>query len=156
VSLQIKHHIENETFLLLPYKALIWEERKTLILADLHLGKITHFRKRGIPVPQDGERDNFERFSYLILNHEVDTVLILGDLFHSDYNAQWDNFLGFLDAFSDIEFKLVMGNHDILDANKYIAKNLTVYQENLVIPPFNFTHHPEESVLYNICGHIHP
>ena len=30
---------------------MIWENTNTLLVADIHLGKITHFRKAGIAVP---------------------------------------------------------------------------------------------------------
>lgn len=127
-----------------------------LILADLHLGKITHFRKNGIALPKEGEKDNFDRFAFLILNYPIKRILILGDLFHSDYNAEWDAFLLFLDKFPDKEFILVKGNHDILSDKDYSSANLTIYPLALEMPPFYFTHHPVESKRFNICGHIHP
>lgn len=156
ISQETTHSLKGQNLVLLPEKAIIWSEEQMLILADLHLGKITHFRKQGIPIPKEGEKDNFDRFSFLILNYPVKKILILGDLFHSDYNAQWEAFLEFLDKFPKKEFILVKGNHDILDNNNYKRKNLSVYPLSLEIPPFYFTHHPEDSALYNVCGHIHP
>mgnify|MGYP001954784029 CR=1 FL=1 len=135
---------------------MIWKEQKMLILADLHLGKITHFRKQGIPLPKEVEKDNFDRFSYLILNHNVDSILILGDLFHSEYNSEWEAFLTFLSRFPNKKFILVKGNHDILGASNYITDNLEVHKECYINGPFHFTHHPEDHNLYNVCGHIHP
>lgn len=128
-----------------------------LILADLHLGKVTHFRKNGIPLPKQVEKDNYDRFSYLILNYHPEVILILGDLFHSHYNDEWEAFLNFISLFPKKEFILVKGNHDILDKKKYLGPNLTVYNEDFQSGPFHFTHHPEKHEhLYNICGHIHP
>lgn len=127
-----------------------------LILADLHLGKITHFRKAGIAVPKEAEKDNFDRFSFLLLNYDINEVLILGDLFHSHYNLEWENFIDFLKKFKDLSFHLVLGNHDILSEQNYVVDNLKVYK-NHTIDPFFFTHEPHSTPgLYNMCGHIHP
>ena len=43
--------ILDEQFDLYPQKAIFWRTQHTLLLSDLHLGKINHFRKAGIPVP---------------------------------------------------------------------------------------------------------
>ena len=38
-------------WVLLAGRALLWPERRTLLVADLHLGKGAVFRARGVPVP---------------------------------------------------------------------------------------------------------
>lgn len=150
------HEIEGIKLRLLREKALIWDEKKLLILADLHLGKVTHFRKEGIPLPKQVEKDNYDRFSFLLLNNEVERVIILGDLFHSAYNAEWQQFKDFLKIFSHINFDLVLGNHDIMSMDQYTADNLTVH-DTLLLPPFYMTHEPQKKDNFiNMCGHIHP
>ncbi len=151
------HHISGQSFRLLPEKAFIWEETATLILADLHLGKITHFRKAGIGLPHQAEQENLAQLSSLILNEQVDRVMILGDLFHSHINEQWPLFKDFLKKFAPLPFVLVKGNHDILHESAYSADNLTIYPDTLIEGPFCFSHHPQENAEnYNIHGHIHP
>ncbi len=141
----------------MPAKAILWPKENILLIADLHLGKINHFRKSGIPVPVDAEYENLDRLAYLLLNHKVDRVLVLGDLFHSTYNQVWRLFKTFLTRFETIQFDLIMGNHDILEESHYDASNLTIYKYSLSLGPFYFTHHPESSAgVYNICGHVHP
>jgi metallophosphoesterase superfamily enzyme len=44
--------IRDNHFDLLIQKAIFWQEKQTLLIGDLHLGKITHFRKEGIAIPQ--------------------------------------------------------------------------------------------------------
>ena len=44
--------IFNNHFYLHKTGAIYWKEKNTLLLADLHLGKVGHFRKSGIPVPR--------------------------------------------------------------------------------------------------------
>ena len=47
--------IYNHNFILHPSGAIFWLEKKTLFLADVHLGKVAHFRKNGIAVPRKAE-----------------------------------------------------------------------------------------------------
>ena len=92
---------------MLPEKAMIWENTNTLLVADIHLGKITHFRKAGIAVPAAAKQENLSRLSDILLNHDVRRVIILGDLFHSHYNDSWLDFKHFIAQFSSIQFILV-------------------------------------------------
>ena len=136
---------------------MLWVSQRALVIADLHLGKATHFRKNGIPVPSNVELENYERLSTLLLEHCPLEVLILGDLFHSDYNSQWPAFIEFLNKFNTIQFHLIIGNHDILDKSDYINDNLVVHENALIKDDFILTHHPEDhKAFYNLCGHIHP
>ena len=155
----VKHEIKGEELLLLPEKAILWEEKSILLIADLHLGKITHFRKSGIGLPKMAESDNLERLAQLLLDYPVARVLLLGDLFHSEYNKEWTQFKRFLTRFGNISFTLVRGNHDILAEEAYEAPNLDVV-DLLNLGPFTMTHIPlgdkARKGLYNIAGHIHP
>jgi DNA ligase-associated metallophosphoesterase len=136
---------------------MFWENKQALVVADLHLGKITHFRKSGIAVPASVEIENYERLSTLILEHKPKSVLILGDLFHSDHNSQWSVFEGFINKFTVIQFHLIMGNHDILNSTNYAHENLSVHNEVLKWGNIAMTHHPTFfEDYYNLCGHIHP
>ena len=47
--------INNNHLILHPSGAVYWEEKQTLLLADVHLGKVAHFRKNGISVPSKAE-----------------------------------------------------------------------------------------------------
>jgi metallophosphoesterase superfamily enzyme len=73
--------IKNNTFLLLPQKAIYWKEQKTILVSDLHIGKISHFRKAGIPVPQEGSQNNFKRLDEIIVTTNPTNILFVGDLF---------------------------------------------------------------------------
>jgi len=153
----VYHQILGQQLLLLPEKAFIWIETATLVIGDLHLGKITHFRKAGIGVPSVAEEENLDRLATLLLNHTTKRVIFLGDLFHSHMNDQWLQFKSFLRRFPELDFILVKGNHDILDPSAYEADNLKIIEHKLIEGPFCFTHHPQENpVAYNIHGHIHP
>ena len=58
--------IKNNKFHLLPEKAIWWKEKNTLLISDVHLGKISHFRKEGIAIPTGAINENFIRLDHLI------------------------------------------------------------------------------------------
>ncbi|WP_194776893.1 ligase-associated DNA damage response endonuclease PdeM [Pararhodonellum marinum] len=146
-------------FHMLKEKALYYPDKKSLLLADLHFGKAAHFRKFGIPIPEQPHRDDLKVLQRLILETSVKEVLILGDLFHSSLNAQWGDIQNFFESFPDIQFHLIKGNHDILPALSYQSPNLKVHVEPLIYGPLLLSHQPLDKVpegFLNVCGHIHP
>lgn len=149
----------GQTLHLHPAKAIFWEERSTLLLADLHLGKGEHFRRNGIAVPRGVQNDNFTRLQSLLDDFEPDRVLFLGDLFHSKLNDAVKTFALFISTHPGVSFELVLGNHDILPPELYDNSQMVVHQPPLEEAPFIFTHYPLEkahNALYNFYGHLHP
>lgn len=148
----------GEVFELLPQKAIYWPRIKSVFVADLHLGKINHFRKSGIPLPAKANDRNIEVLIDLLHRTKPERVICLGDLFHSHYNAEWEVFGEIVKHFATMSFELVLGNHDIMSDLQYVRKKIVTHNE-LVIDNFIFTHHPladNESSFYNVAGHIHP
>lgn len=151
----------GQDLLLLPQKAIFWQQERALIVADVHLGKVGHFRKAGIAVPRDMEQNDLAVLSDLIDEYKPKKVLFLGDLFHSDKNADWDWFVLWRRQFPKLELTLIRGNHDIIHDQHYLELNVSLHNE-LAIGPFLMLHHPlSEDILQNtegyvFCGHIHP
>lgn len=151
--------IRQQHFKLLPQKAIVWFEAKTLLVSDLHLGKITHFRKEGIAVPTAAREDNFRRLDELILTNNVYRIIFLGDLFHNLYNSEWEIFAKWRNKYHSIEMIIVLGNHDILPQRLFDENKITVYADEYKEEHFLFTHHPPIRIkenTYTFCGHIHP
>ncbi len=151
--------IHGATLTLHPAKAIWWEATNTLLIADTHFGKVSHFRKAGIAIPNDAMLQDFAKLQYLLDEFEVERVLFLGDLFHSEHNKEWDLLGQVLKKYPAVSFELIVGNHDILTPENYQQNGLKVHWEQLEEPPFLFTHEPIEQwegPLYNLCGHIHP
>jgi DNA ligase-associated metallophosphoesterase len=151
--------LKNNTFLLLEQKAIWWEEERTLLISDLHIGKVTHFRKAGIAIPQQAAEENFDRLNQLMRSHDVKCIVFVGDLFHSDINSEWDRFCAWRNEYSEVDMILILGNHDRFPIEKYKEVCLTVYEQELRIGAFTFSHHPKplaEAHEYVISGHIHP
>lgn len=157
----LSHPISNQTFQLLPQKAIFWVEEEILIVSDLHLGKSHHFRKGGIAVPIHGDYDNLQILANLILTWKPKQIIFLGDLFHSLANNHMIFVVDFMKQFKKIKMDLVVGNHDIIDVSWYNALNLKVHPTILIIHSFVFSHEPMDhsnfsTEMINICGHIHP
>lgn len=147
--------LKEATLKLLPEKAIFWESESLMIIADAHIGKVSHFRKNGIPVPRMAERNNLWRLSGLLLKYEPRTVVFLGDLFHSKLNKAWEEFIDFRRGHDMVDMILVKGNHDILSNRAFTAADLEPVEE-MQTGPFLLTHDRVESEKYNLHGHIHP
>ena len=147
--------INNQKFILHQSGAVFWEEKKMLLISDVHLGKVTHFRKHGIGIPKEAIFENFNRLKQVLETFNSETIVFLGDLFHSKINTEWNFFVEWLKEYSQ-KIILVEGNHDIISKRNYEDLNIEIFSE-LVIADFLLTHHPtEKEGLFNFCGHIHP
>jgi DNA ligase-associated metallophosphoesterase len=151
--------IKGEELLLLREKAVYWISKRTLLVADLHLGKANHFRRAGIAVPHRPTEETLNRLENLIVLFSVQHLIILGDLFHSEKNAEWDIFIRWLNQ-QQVRTSVVLGNHDRFMQDTFQQSELHVYENALIIPPFTLQHHPQENNEsdnhFCIAGHIHP
>jgi DNA ligase-associated metallophosphoesterase len=147
--------ILDHNFILHPSGTLYWKEQSTLLISDVHLGKITHFRKFGAAIPQKAIYKNFDLLDATIAFFNPEVVCFLGDLFHSSLNSEWVLFEKWIGN-SDLKYILVRGNHDIISPLRYERIGIQVVTE-LTSEKFLLTHHPEERQGYfNFSGHIHP
>lgn len=147
--------INNQTFQLHHFGAVFWEEEKILLISDVHLGKIAHFRKHGMAIPNEAIFENFKRLNFVVDFFKPEKIIFLGDLFHSKMNKEWELFANWTKEIPQ-QIILVEGNHDIIAKHNYEDLGVKIYSE-LVIGAFILTHHPiEKEGFYNFCGHIHP
>jgi uncharacterized protein len=65
-----------------PSGALLWPDRRTLVVADLHFEKGSAFAARGQLLPPYDTRATLERLEALIAKHRPERVIALGDSFH--------------------------------------------------------------------------
>ena len=151
--------VAHEEVLLLPERAIFFKALKTLVISDVHLGKINHFRKAGIAVPVAANRANLETLIKLLMELKPKRTIFIGDLFHSVYNAEWEALAPIIKNFSSCSFELVPGNHDIMSAVQYERHQIQVQPLELPLTSnIILTHEPREAAResYVICGHIHP
>ena len=144
---------------LLPGRAAYLPARRTLLVADLHLGKAATFRHAGLPVPEGSSAGDLARLAGLVAAARPERVIVLGDLFHAASGCtpavleEWRRVRGGLAA----EILLVPGNHDRrlrLPADL----GLTITGGPLVEEGLAFHHEPPngspEALAF--CGHLHP
>jgi len=82
-------------------------------------------------------------------------------MFHSSANKELDLFVKWRNDFREIQFNLVLGNHDILPAKFYKHSAIDVFKEAVSIKNFCFKHDINSSCgqgknEYTFSGHIHP
>jgi len=151
--------LNRERVCLLPQRGIFLPEYNTLILADLHFGKINHFRMAGIPVPSKANNINYEVLINLINQLKPQRILFLGDLFHSHYNNEWEVLGQIIKHFSSLKFELIVGNHDIMSDYQYQRHRIIIHPKSLMQGSLIFTHEPLEAIpdgFYNLSGHLHP
>lgn len=157
-----KLRLHGQTLWLSPERCIYWEEQQALILSDLHFGKTGHFRKSGIPVPQNIYHDDLRRLVEQVQYFKPQQLLIVGDLFHSVANKELDLFKRWREDFEYLHIKLVKGNHDILKKDWYTQAGIQVSDNHLAIDNFCFVHdikeacEPTGTIEYYFSGHIHP
>lgn len=147
--------INDQLFTMHSSGALFWNDKNTLLIADVHLGKVTHFRKNGFAIPNEALYKNFEKLIEVVDLFKASTILFLGDLFHSTKNNEWDLFVKWSKQCT-CELVLIAGNHDIIDKHNYESNDIKVL-DYIRMDDFLLTHHPVEvEGLFNFSGHIHP
>ncbi|MGD8428287.1 MAG: metallophosphoesterase, partial [Balneolaceae bacterium] len=137
------YNLKHQRFWLLPQKAIYWQRKKTLLVADLHIGKTGHFRKSGIAVPKQVNSSNLEILSTLIADTSAEHLVIVGDLFHSSFNKEWQQFVDWRKKYQTLEVSLVIGNHDILKHKNYHSGFINLFKK-LTLDPFLFVHDLDE------------
>ena len=154
--------IAGQCLLLLPQRAVFWQQAQMLIVADPHFGKSQVFRRRGIPIPSGVTADDLARLSFLMERLRPVELLILGDLMHGPieddrtfvaaighWRRHWPN----------VRLTLVTGNHDSRAGRPPAAFRCDRIVDRLAAPPFIFIHKPGTNLPvsgYIIAGHTHP
>lgn len=147
----------NEKFIANNHRTLFHAQSHCLLLADCHFGKTSHSRKNDMAIPGEAGKHDFQILQSLLDHYQPLKCIILGDLFHSNYNPEWEWIKMLIKKNDRIAFYLVLGNHDILPVFDYCDAGFQISRELVFLQKFKLTHEPENSQFhYNICGHIHP
>jgi uncharacterized protein len=108
----ILHHF-NQTLELLSSKAVLLPDR-TLVVADLHLGKATAFQAKGLAVPEGDSHADLNRLATICEQVRATRIVINGDLFHSPagLSIEIERLLETWLSAIGLPVELVLGNHD--------------------------------------------
>ena len=157
--------VAGESLHLLPDRALLWPRARTLVIADLHLGKAQHFRRAGIALPRGGTGHDLARLDRLLADTGATRLLVLGDLLHADArDAPWrEAWQAWRARHAGLAVALVGGNHDrALRANPALAQTLGLQLHGALLreAPFVFVHDIDDAAPgagdYRLGGHVHP
>ncbi len=111
----MKVQLGDHALEMLPDRAVWWPEQSAVLVADVHLGKDQVFRRQGLAVPAGVLEQDLDRLTLLIEDMQADRLIILGDLIHAPPHPDddWPDRIGQWRAdHGEIEFDLVLGNHD--------------------------------------------
>ncbi len=151
--------VAGEEFVLTPEAAVWWPARRSLLIADLHVGKSATFRAAGIPVPRGTTDSDLDRLNALIGRFGARRLIVLGDLFHSERGRDHDTMQRLAEwrqGHPELRVEVVLGNHDRRTSLCSGELGFSV-TDQFVEEPFVMRHEPEPSSEgYVLCGHLHP
>lgn len=149
-----KLHWRGHSLDLLGARAIWAAEQRTLLVADLHLGKAETFQRAGIPLPSDGDLETLNALIALAQRWQPEHLIVLGDLIHSHQGltAELQQKLVALPELLGCPLRLIGGNHD---RGTPIAS--LVQEPSQALGPWWLSHEPEpRDGQLNLCGHLHP
>jgi DNA ligase-associated metallophosphoesterase len=130
---------------------------RTLVLADIHLGKSATFRTRGIPVPEGDTASDLFRITELIEKYNAKQLVIAGDLVHAEDGLTEHTVSLLKDWLKTLEIPVILteGNHD--KKSRLPSLDLEIV-ESCVIDGILITHDPRDLAdgRAGIAGHLHP
>src|SRR4051812_26952572 len=136
----------GEAIELRPERAALMARHKTLLVADVHLGKARAFRRRGVPVPHGTTAETLARLGTLVHATGAERLVFLGDLLHSreaqDSQALAE-FARWRAAHASLAMTLVRGNHDAHAGDPPAALRIEAVDEPHVLGNVVLCHHPE-------------
>jgi DNA ligase-associated metallophosphoesterase len=149
----------TESLILLADRALHWPKRKTLVLADVHLGKDATFRAAGLPVPAGNSTKDLGRITALLALTAAERLVVLGDLVHSRASHQpelAEAFSTWRASHTQLDILLIRGNHDRQAGPAPADWRITQAIEPFDDGPLMLAHMPQVIEKPSLCGHVHP
>ena len=152
--------VAGEKLHLLAERAAYWPARKTLFVADFHLGKAASFRSAGIALPSGTTTENVQRLDRAIGRTGAGRVVFLGDFLHSAQGRAprtLERFASWRESRRAVELTLVRGNHDLKAGDPPEGWDMRCIEAGETLGPFILNHEPGASRGgYALAGHIHP
>ena len=141
-------------------RAVHWVARRTLLVADVHLGKEAVFGRFGVAIPHGPSEGDLGRLAALIAATGVERLCILGDFMHAapSPGERWLGALSaFLDAHAALAVEVVAGNHDRIGGRALVDARVRWIEGSVHEGPFVLQHEPGEDARgYVLAGHVHP
>ena len=144
----------GQRFKALPSGALYWASEETLLVADLHLEKLSSFARRGSLLPPYDTMMTLTRLAADVARTGAREVIALGDSFHRDEGtttlleadrARLSALLG------SVRWTWIAGNHD---PSPHLLGGACV--PALERGGLTLEHQPRRGVHGLVAGHLHP
>ena len=152
--------LAGQALRLLPQGALWWPARRTLLVADVHVGKAAAFGALGVPVPGAADAGTLARLGALLGATGAARLVVLGDLLHapaSQSAAVLAQLAAWRARHAAVDMVLVRGNHDARAGDPPAALAIEAVDEPLAEGPFALCHEPRaRQAGYVLAGHLHP
>ncbi|MFT8952779.1 MAG: ligase-associated DNA damage response endonuclease PdeM [Gluconobacter sp.] len=150
--------LAGERIWLLPGGAVFLPETQMLVVADLHLGKGTSARARGVLLPPGDTMSTLENVLQLVEAHSPRVLVALGDSFHDCQAGErlLDAERTLLDTITTKAVTLwITGNHDELPISGIGGEWVEEYRVgNLMLRHIPSATIPSGSA--ELAGHLHP
>lgn len=144
----------SQIFQPLPSGALFWPAQNTLLVADLHLEKMSSFAPRGQLLPPYDTGLTLKRLDADLRATGAQRLVALGDSFHRDAGSSTlsDADRARLDAMTDrAEWLWLSGNHD---PRPHALGGQCL--PHLELAGLTLTHEPRRDAINLVAGHLHP
>ena len=160
MSCDLEIEVQGERLRLMAERAVYWEQRETLLVADLHWGKAATLRAAAIPVPHGTTDCDLARLSQALERSGARRLVLLGDVLHARKGravktlasvAAWRR------GWPDLEILMVRGNHDRGAGDPPEELGIRCAEGPVAEGPFVYRHEPQGSEDgYTLAGHWHP
>lgn len=152
--------LAGEVLQLLPERAVYWRRTRTLLVADVHLGKGAALRRAGVALPQGGTQEDLARLAAAVAVTGAERLLVLGDFFHTDLRHDTTTgsaLAAFRQAHRALSLAVVRGNHDRGVEQQPAEWQIDWQTDGLHEAPFILRHAPEPDARGCVlAGHVHP
>jgi DNA ligase-associated metallophosphoesterase len=157
----------GQEMLMLPERAVFHPASRSLLLADVHLGKAATFRVLGVPVPSGTTERTLARLDALLHRSGARALYLLGDLLHGPHGRQpemFDALCQWRARHPKVDVVLVRGNHDSRAGDPPTHCGIEVVDPGLRVAGLRLLHEPEHEALFehehepefSLAGHLHP
>lgn len=154
----LEFEFADQNFVALPSGGLWMPKSRTLVVADLHLGKGQSFAADGNLLPPYDNRETLRRLKADIERWDPNRAVLVGDSFHHPDSADMledEHRELLLQLAHGREWIWITGNHDAQAFHRQHELVGTVV-EHWTAAGIRFTHEPESIRGYHIFGHLHP
>lgn len=153
--------VAGQSVRLEPARVAYWEDARSVIVADLHLGKCEALGAMGVPMPAGMLEKQLATLGAVITGSKAARVIVVGDLLHAPagLTEKMIECVGTWRDSVDAEIVVVPGNHDRKLEDVAARWRMTVTGPRWEEGPFAFEHVPpagSNAGKFLWCGHLHP